>query len=191
MAEPSISQPNVRESQEALQEEQVHRLQRDVDADIVFIIERSKNKNVVCYSAKRANAGESKLDETEPMVAYWLDIDPEYVAKARAAGKMDDRVDLNVFENQFAYGLAAEPAGGRPGAYEVHLVALPSRTLELYLKDDGKAAARMVISGRACNMFKIYVDSTDRWVGPPKVNWVELHGVDLETGEHLVERMHP
>lgn len=124
------------------------------------------------------------------MVGYWLDLDPEYVKKARAAGKEDDRVDLNMFEKQFAYGLSCA-AAEKEGEYTVNLVALPARALTLYLKEDGTAAARLEINGRSADLFKIFVDSTDRWVGPPKVNFVELYGDDRETGEALVERLHP
>lgn len=182
-----LKQPEVSVSTERRQEEQVEHLRETVSTNIAFIIERSKNKNVVVYEGKVGEDG--ALNAAEPLGVYWLDIDPEYVAKARASGKTDDRVELNFLERTAAYGCSAKPAEAA-GEYRIHMVALPSRDLTLYLKD-GKPRARIVINGKDCDLFKIHIESQDRWVGPPKVLYAEIHGDDCETGEPRVERLHP
>lgn len=69
--------------------------------NLLFIIERSKNKNVVCYAAKMKGG---QIDPDDPIEAYWMDIDPEYVKAARAKGVTSDRVELGVMESKLAYG---------------------------------------------------------------------------------------
>lgn len=69
--------------------------------NILFIISRSKNKNIVVYEAKMEGG---TIKASDPIDAYWLDIDPEYVEKARAKGVESDRVDLNMIERNMAYG---------------------------------------------------------------------------------------
>lgn len=76
--------------------------------NIMFVISRTKNKNIVVYEA-RVDAG--AIRAADPVDAYWLDIDPEYMAKNRAKGKDSDREDLNMIERRMAYGCAPARAG--------------------------------------------------------------------------------
>ncbi len=71
------------------------------------------------------------------------------------------------------------------------LVALPEKEVVLVLGPDGQVYARAVINGRVCKMQRVFVHAIDRWVGTPKVEFVELWGVDVATGEEVVERMIP
>src|SRR5262249_39724099 len=69
----------------------------------LFVIERSKNANIVAYDAKRTPAGD--LDASEPVVAYWL-----------LNGEKDKREELNRVEKDKAYGVEAAP-GDSAGTY--------------------------------------------------------------------------
>src|SRR5262247_4394987 len=69
----------------------------------LFVIERSKNKNIVVYDANRGPAGE--LDASEPVVAYWL-----------LNGEADKREELNRVERERAYGVDVTP-GDSAGTY--------------------------------------------------------------------------
>ena len=59
-------------------------------------------QNIVVYEAKVT--AEGKVNESDPMDAYWYDIDPEYTKKRRAKGDMTDRVELGMVERRMAYG---------------------------------------------------------------------------------------
>ena len=72
--------------------------QRKERPNILFIIERSKNMNIVVYEA---DVKDGKLDPKEPVKAFWLDIDPEYVKRA---GEKSDKVELSMVEWSMAYG---------------------------------------------------------------------------------------
>lgn len=171
---------------EEKQDATFQKFRETVSPNIAFIIERSKNKNVVVYEAQ-FEAGGARLKADDPLTVYWMDIDPEYQKAARAAGRADDRVELGMIEKKMAYGLTATPAAD--GEYEVNLVALPERKLTLYVKD-GRAFARMQIGGKPTNLVRIYVDSTEGWVRPT-VNHVDLYGYDAETNEVRTERIKP
>lgn len=118
---------------------------------ICMYIERSKNKNVVVYEAVPAASDASKVESIHP---YWLDIDPDYVAKNRAKGKQDDAEELNFIEKRMAYGVEVHnPAhahshshshghghshGAAPasdGKLVATFVALPKRPMSLYTAD--------------------------------------------------------
>lgn len=122
---------------------------------ICMVISRSKNANLVVYEALTGGPStpSTSLDpanvESEDSApvpapptclgldAYWLDVDPEYVAKNRAKGKSSDRDELNFIERRMAYGVSCEPAAATdivPGGtqpWDVVFVALPSRRMRL------------------------------------------------------------
>lgn len=157
--------------------------------NLIFLIERSKNKNVVVYEGILTAPG--KLNAEKPVDVYWQDIDPAYVAANRKAGKMDDRSDLNMIESQFAYGVSTKPAA-KAGEYEVHLVALPDRACVELLDDKGLPQIRITLNGKQCYLVRVYVHSVERWLNPmPKVEYVDISGYDIATGQLVTERVIP
>ena len=77
----------------------------------LFIIERSKNANVVHYDA-RLNA-DGKLDPKEPVIAYWIMLAED--------GR---REDLNWIEKKKAYGFDIKPDPSGDG-YRMTVVCRP------------------------------------------------------------------
>ncbi|KPI84186.1 hypothetical protein ABL78_6760 [Leptomonas seymouri] len=87
--------------------------------DTCMFIERSKNLNVVAYTANLVDlktgaavaSGEKKADLTfkasDPLHAYWIKIEPEHVARRRARGEMEDICELNMVERKLAFGCSA------------------------------------------------------------------------------------
>jgi hypothetical protein len=152
---------------------------------VLFWIERSKNKNIVVYEAT-ASAAAGCYDTILP---YWLEIDPAYVAKNRLAGKKDDRSELNYIEKQIAYGVSTKPSTDPRNRFPVvSLVALPNIVAHLVTCSDNIPRLRMVIGGKLAYLRRVYVESSESWVGLPKVLYVELFGVDL-TGVDVYERI--
>ena len=103
---------------------------RAASPNVLFVIGRSKNLNIVVYEAKLAGSGE--LDSKEPVVVYWLDLDPAYQKQKRDKGVTSDRLELNYIEKTLAYGLSSQPDSGRPGHHTVHLVAFKTRAVDVY-----------------------------------------------------------
>jgi hypothetical protein len=155
--------------------------------NLMFVICRNKNANTVCYEAVKEG---DKLGGAAIQV-YWLDIEPSYVEAARKKGKMDDRVELNVIEKKMAYGCSATASTTTPGEYSVKLVAFPKRLGTLKLAADGTTPVMyMEINGQQCVLKKIFVQAVDRMIGLPKVEYIELFGVDAD-GNAAQERLKP
>ncbi len=140
----------------------------------LFIIERSKNANVVHYDVQLK---EGKLDPKEPVLVYWI-----LVAKD---GRRDD---LNFVERK-AYGVDVKDnkAGGD---LKMTLNAYSKRDITVRQVEEA-FRAEVVIDGKPSIFEKMFVNSTERTLLPPKVNYIELFGKDLETGEKRYEKILP
>lgn len=54
---------------------------------------------------------------------------------------------------------------------------------------DGNARAKTTLAGKPVYLSRIYVKSTESWIGLPTVEYVEAKGVCVATGEEIVERI--
>jgi hypothetical protein len=141
----------------------------------LFIIERSKNANVVHYDARLTADG--KLDPKEPVIAYWV-----------LLAKDGRREKLRWIEKKKAYGFATKPDPSVDG-YRMTLVAAPEKQIVVKkVKDTVRAEA--VIDGQPAVLQKLYINASDGLTGP-KVHYIEAYGKDLQTGEDRHEKMVP
>jgi hypothetical protein len=141
----------------------------------LFVIARNKNANVVHYEASLAADGE--LDPAAPVTAYW-----ELLAEDGRRKK------LNWLEKKKAYGIRIKPAAER-GSYTLTLAA--ASWLPLLVRKAGDSVrAEVAIGGRPAVLEKMFIQAKDKLLGP-KVEYIELFGKDLETGEALREKILP
>ena len=141
----------------------------------LFIIERDKNTNVVHYDARLTADG--NLDPEEPVIAYYVMLAED--------GR---RKELNWIEKKMAYGFDVEPDPSVSG-YKMTMVAAPQGPITV--KKEGNAVrAELVIGGRPAVVEKMYINASDGlpW---PKVHYIELYGIDLQTGENRFEKIMP
>jgi hypothetical protein len=139
----------------------------------LFIIERSKNANVVHYDAQLTADG--RLDPKGPVIAYW-------VMLARDGRRMN----LNWIEKKMAYGINIKPDPSVNG-YQMTIVAATQRSITV--KKVGSAVrAEIVIDGRPAILEKMYIDASERLTGP-KVHYLELYGKDVQTAEKRFEKV--
>jgi len=141
----------------------------------LFIIERSKNANVVHYDARLTADGE--LDPKEPVIAYWVML-----------AKDGRREKLSWIEKKKAYGFTIKLDPSVNG-YKMTLVAAPEKQITVK-KEKETVRAEAVINGRPAFLEKMYINASDGLTGP-KVQYIEVHGKDLQTGEKLREKMVP
>jgi hypothetical protein len=139
----------------------------------LFIIERSKNANVVHYDAKLTATGE--IDPNEPVIAYWVMLATD-----------GHREELNWIEKKKAYGFSIKPDPSVNG-YKMTVVAVPQGHIAVR-KDGDAVRAELVIDGRPAVLEKIYINASDGLLGP-KVRYIELYGKDLKTGEKRYEKI--
>lgn len=128
-----------------------------------------------------------RIHEHEPLDVFWMGF-----SRTDASDLSDPslKTELNWIEKKVAYGATANPRTGHPGEFEVHLVALPHMKPILKMID-GVPSVVATLGSRPCRMFRVYVLSSENMIGLPKVHWVNIHGVDLETGEEIVEKISP
>jgi len=146
-----------------------------IETSPLFIIERSKNANVVHYDARITADG--KLDPKEPVIAYWVLLAED--------GRQEK---LSWIEKKKAYGFTIKPDRSLKG-YRMTLVAAPKRQIIVKKEKDG-FRAEAVIDGRTAVLEKMYIDASDGLTGP-KVQYIEVYGKDLQTGEKRREKMVP
>jgi len=139
----------------------------------LFIIERSKNANVVHYDAQLTAAGE--IDPNEPVIAYWVML-----------AKDGRREKLSWIEKKKAYGFTIKPDPS-VNNYKMTLVAVPQGQITVK-KDGDTIRAELVIDGSPAVLEKIYINASDGLLGP-KVHYIELHGKDIKTGEKRFQKI--
>src|ERR1035441_8542297 len=135
----------------------------------LFIIERSKNANVVHYDAQLTADG--KLDPKGPVIAYWVML---------AQGGR--RQNLTWIEKKMAYGMNIKPDPSVDG-YQMTIVAATQRSITVK-KVDSAVRAEIVIDGRPAILEKMYIDASGR-----TVHYLELYGKDVQTGEKRFEKV--
>jgi hypothetical protein len=140
----------------------------------LFVIERSKNANIVVYDAKRGAGGD--FVASEPVVAYWL-----------LNGEKGKREELNVVERKEAYGFDVTP--GEPGTFAMAFKASRARRLTIRMLN-GCPVATGPIGGQNGILRRMFVQSKEDSLRP-KVQYVELFGEDAASGGPLYEKFVP
>ena len=139
----------------------------------LFIIERSKNANVVYYDAHLTAGGE--IDPNEPVIAYWVMLATD-----------GHREELNWIEKNKAYGFSIKPDPSVNG-YKMTVVAVPQHQITIRKVGDA-VRAELVIEGGPSIFEKMYINASEELMGP-EVHYVELYGKDLKTGEKRYEKI--
>lgn len=139
----------------------------------LFFIERSKNKNLVRYDIQRMENND--LREPSPVVVYW----------ALENGRQEK---LNLIQRKYAYGIDSQNKLEK-NKFRVRLVALKDREI-IVERINGSYRAAILIGGKYSLLKKVYVKSKDRLIGVPKVLYIDLFGVDIQTNLPIRERIH-
>ena len=141
----------------------------------LFTIERSQNANVVHFDARLTADG--KLDPREPVIAYWVMLAED--------GRQEK---LSWIEKKKAYGFTIKPDLAVDG-YKMILVAAPEQQITVKKEKDAFRAVA-VIDGRPAVLEKMYINVSDglTW---PNIQYIEVYGKDLETGEKRREKIMP
>lgn len=137
----------------------------------LFRIERSTNRNVVEYDLRLSSDGAP--DRKAPVSVYWIMLEE--------GGR---REGLTFFERQFAYGV--DVASGHDGL-TLHLAALRDRAVHVRRRAE-RWEAQTTIGGRLSTLRRIWVQCEPGVLGPT-VRFVEVTGVDVESGRVRTERI--
>ena len=144
------------------------------DAQHLFFIERSTNKNIVQYDAHTMEDG--NLAREVPMLVYWI-------------LENGEKENLSKIERKYAYGIESHKRL-QDNRYEIVISALEERKITVKKTDDGYKAF-VLINGREGILERLYVKCVEILPGLPQVLYVDLFGRDGQAKLALTERLFP
>lgn len=139
----------------------------------LFHIERNKNANIVQYDALLGPDG--RLDATEPVVAYWIRL-----------AEQGQKRKLSWVERRFAYGFRFNLTGDKA---KLDMAADLGRTIMVERIDDHYRATTE-INGRRSYLDRIFIHASGRGLST-RVDYIELHGTDVNKQNQQYERFTP
>lgn len=125
--------------------------------------------------------------ESDPIEVYWMGFSRKDPHEDDPAKLKDE---LSWMEKKIAYGASGHRHGHAGGEYEVKLVAVPSLKASMGYHGD-RVRMTGLVGGRQCYIFRVYVMAKENFIGLPTVLFVNIHGIDMETGEEIVEKISP
>jgi hypothetical protein len=153
------------------------------DVQTIFFVSKSDNHNRVDYGIH--------LDEHcvptqgDAVYFYWRELEKAPPVRFRTPGMLD-RVGYGISEQR------ALPSAPSAGVYMVKLRQLPVKPVQIMTtrSADGRCTtqARATINGKDSELSYAFV-KLNRGGLMPSVDYVDLHGKDLQTGQEVVERM--
>jgi hypothetical protein len=141
----------------------------------LFILERTTNKNIVVYDAKRLPSG--AFDPAKPAIAYWI-----------CNAEKGQREELTSMQWNRAYGFDTRPAK-KPDRYRMTFKADFGRSFVIQMRD-GCPVAIARIGEKKGIVKRIFVHVKTSFL-VPSVQSVEIFGEDPETGAPMHEEFHP
>ena len=145
----------------------------------MFIITKSQNGNTVVYSANVDGGGNAVADK--PCVPFWVMFENTVV------GGKHPREELNMIENNTAYGVKYDRySQARPGCCTCSVASLSYRTFVVGKGPEGGWMAQSTVGGKRCELQHIHMVMADSWI--PRVAYIDIYGVDLESGGIVHEK---
>ena len=153
--------------------------------NIFLVISRNKNKNLMVY--------EAVLDATKRkllgIVQYWLDIEPSYVAKARAQGRFHDRDEICKLD-LFGYGLQVLDRS-RPDRWDLKFKQCPKYQMTMRIgKDDVGLFRRDITTKAVLKVHHLHIHDRAIMGMLPTVDRVDIVAYD-KTRKKVVENFIP
>jgi hypothetical protein len=145
------------------------------DRQALFKIERNKNANIVQYDVQIGADG--KLLKKEPVVGYWI----------RLADKGQVQ-ELSWVQKTFAYGFSAKYDRGTDSV-KLDMKADINRPITVR-RDGDRYLAKIRIEGSDSWLDKIFIHATGKGMST-NVDYIELYGDDVKTGDKRYEKIVP
>ena len=140
----------------------------------LFHIERSKNRNIVCYDLNTGTAGVP--DEKKPLSVYWMN-------REEHQGR---RGELSFIQEKLAFGYTV--TGKQNGMVFIELNAAKNRQI-IIERHGEKYFCRMEINQQPAVLQKLYVKTKTN--NSLHVEYVDIHGFNPTTGATVTERFFP
>ncbi|GAB3555155.1 DUF4833 domain-containing protein [Spirosoma fluminis] len=139
----------------------------------LFYIQRSKDANTIVYDANLTTDG--RLNARKPVTVYWI----RYADKGQ-------REDLTLFQWQMAYGYKHRQSAAE--GYDICLNAFRKRPINV-VYSQGKPMAFTSINGRSAHLQKVFVQVDPESGVIPRVQFIDMYGIDPQRGTPVHERI--
>jgi hypothetical protein len=150
-----------------------------VNENSLFYIQRSKNTNAIVYEVNRKPDG--KINADDPVKIYWL----RYATDSTTA-------DLTFIQRKYAYGIESKPYKNGQDAFVIQLVSYRKKNIFLLPTSGGKSYSAFInINGKVAELKRIFVATSGGTFWFPKVDYIELSGIDPVTRQKTIERFVP
>lgn len=148
-------------------------LQADAaDRQPLFKIERSKNANIVQYDAHIGPDG--KLDHKTPVDVYWVRLAEQGQIKK-----------LSWLQKTFVYGFKAD-LDRKTDSVTLDMNSNLSPPIKVE-RVSGTYQAVVEIDGKSSRLVKVFIHATGKGLAT-RLEYIEMYGTDLETGESIYQR---
>lgn len=154
-----------------------------VDQDRVIILERSKNAQLVVYSANFFDKERRVLDPKWPLDINWRSFGWTANPSTNPIGMVERRLAWGYTHK------AVKSAEALGTFYSVTLNALPNRPALLFVDAKGQVILQTAINGAPSRLCKIYVKTADIVAFIPKVLYVDLYGTRIDDDQTTYERI--
>lgn len=143
--------------------------------NLLFYIQRNKNANTIVYEARFDAQGH--LAAKDPVDVTWI--------RHTEGGK---REPISLLEANLAYGVKHRTTD--EGVAQMAFVASARHPFRVEVGVNGQAEARMMINGRYARLHHVEIQADESAIWP-KIQYVDIHGIDLVTGQAIEERYIP
>jgi hypothetical protein len=141
----------------------------------LFKIERSKNANIIQYDAQIGT--DSRLYEKEPVIGYWV--------RLAEHGQVQE---LSWVQRNLAFGFDAD---FHPESDSVTLKMAADIGQPILVRlHEGKYRGIVEINGKPSQLEKIFIQSHGKGISVT-VDYIDIHGNDLGTGQETFMRVAP
>jgi Domain of unknown function (DUF4833) len=172
--------------------------------NVLFVIARSCNLNLVAYEAVIDQKCGTRLFSDKPLDIYWLNLEKKYANAARKKQQPHDRDELSFIERKLAYG-AKTKTSSIQGTYKIKMNALPSLSIHLGIDpktNRPRALVNLDPTGKLppgtkgttpCFLERIYVNVVMKTLTLPDVDWYVYYGVSAVDGKPIQQTVvrHP
>ena len=148
------------------------------NADLMFYLQRSHNRNTVLYHLNRLLDG--KINTSCPFHIYWIRYEE------------NDRIAELSFIQRRAFGISISLMEKSNVNFIFHFNSFKKKEIFLLSSKDNTYKAYTRINGEMSELEKLYIKSENNSLGIPlTIGYVELSGKSLKSGQIISEKIIP
>jgi hypothetical protein len=141
----------------------------------LFYLQRTSNKNTIVYDLNIKNGA---VDINDPVHVYWIRYSDQ-----------GQRQELSYIQRTFAYGIKSTALANN-GGYVLHFVSYKKYLLYLVKSAaDNKYRVYTTVNSKTVVLNRIFIKINGGSFWSPKVEYVEIKGIDPANGKEITDRL--